>query len=105
MIIGKPKLATWEKSVSVTVVLKRARFSDQPVYNVPVVDMMLTFTSKPGHTVYAFLPIPYFNVIGVKSDINMFFNEPAVNRIGIVNNAYRAGWANFHPESAKSFLP
>ena len=70
--------------LTVAVVLKGARFTDQPVNDVPVLDAVLAFASQPRYGVYALLGIPYLQVLHIKPYIYMLSNQAAVHLIHIV---------------------
>ena len=82
-IVGHSKVAAGKKIFPVPIVLKCTRLAHQPVYDMPILDIMFLGTHHPRHIFHFSLGIPDFQVIRVNSDIRLFSNQTAVYRVHV----------------------
>jgi len=91
-------MTAWEHVCPVPVVGKRARFAHQPVNNMPAMNLVFSTPTptQPRQRINPSLGIPYFQMVNTQAHLNFFTNQPAVHRIGIIQNMDRtAGCCGF----------
>ncbi len=70
--------------LSVAVVFKGAGFTDQPVNNVPVLNVVFTFAAQSRDFLYTLLGVPYLQMFYVNSYLYIFSDQAAIHRIHIM---------------------
>lgn len=94
-VIGQPEAARREQVVAVAIVRERARFTHQPIDDVPVVDAMLAPATQTRQAFHLLLGVPHLDVVGVDAGLDPFANQTAGHRVGVAAHVDRA--AVIHP--------
>jgi hypothetical protein len=76
-IVGHAETAGGEQVGTVTIVGECSRLADQPVDDVPVVDLVLTPAAQPGHLLHALLGVEEFDPFCVQPSLDPLADEPA----------------------------
>lgn len=82
-VVGHSEVRCREQAILITVVLKRARLTHQPIDDVTIVDQVLVATSQTRELIHTLLRVPDLDVIHVDAGFDLLANQAAVNRIRI----------------------
>lgn len=95
-VIGHAKADARKQVVPPTVVLESARFANEAVDHVPVVDPMFVLAVQARQTLGASLGVPDFKMLGKDTDRDLLADQPTRHAVGVLPDADRARIANRH---------
>ena len=101
LVIGHAETDARKQIVSPTVVLESARFANEAVDHMPVVDSMFAFAMQTRQTLGTSLGVPDFKMLGIDTDRDLFADQPTRHAVGVLPNADRARIANLHLDGAE----
>lgn len=90
LVVGHAEAAGREHLGAAAVVSEGARLADQPVDDVPVVDVVLAPPPQSGHLLRAPLGVEDLDPLGVQPGLDPLADEPAGHRIDVARHANRA---------------
>lgn len=83
-IVGPPIRQRRIQIFPVDVTRERSRFADQPVHDVPVVDLMFALPTQPRHALHHFAGIPDLDLLQPNPRFHFFAHQPRRYRVGVV---------------------
>jgi hypothetical protein len=83
-VVGHAEVAAGKQVLAVAIVGERPRLTDQPVDNVPVLDVMLATSTQPRQLLAQLLGVPHFDTLGVQPSLHLLADQPARHRVNVV---------------------
>ncbi len=96
-IVGHAEAAGGKQVGTVTIVGESPWLADQPVDDVPVVDLVLVTAPQPRHLLHAFLGVPQIDALGIQPSFDPLANQSAGHRVDVA--LHPDGTACFHPHT------
>lgn len=93
-VVRHAKMARGEQVLVVPVVGEGARFADQRVDDVPVVDGVLADPRQPRHALHQDVPVPDLHFLDPNHHVHIPPDQAAVDRIGVPQHLDRAAHAH-----------
>ncbi len=100
-VIGHAETDARKQVVPPTVVLESARFANEAVDHVPVVDSMFVLAMQARQTLGASLGVPDFKMLGKDTDRDLLAHQSTWHAVGVLPDADRARIANLHLDGAE----
>jgi hypothetical protein len=94
-VVGQAEAAAGEQVGPVAVIRKGPRLADQPVDDVPIVDLVLASASQTGQLFHLPLGVPDLDPLGIQAGLHPLADEPARHRVDVARHV--DGAAGVHP--------
>jgi hypothetical protein len=94
-VVGHTEAAGGEQVGPVAVVGEGPRLADQPVDDVPVIDLVLAPPPQPGQFLHLLLGVPDGHPLGVQPSLDPLADQPTGHRVDVA----------LHPDSAARLHP
>ena len=94
-VISDAKHARRKQLLAITVLGKRSRLANQPVDDVPVIDLVLVAAPQPRQTLDELLCVPHLQVLRVQPHVDLLANQPARHHVAVSLHVNQA--ALVHP--------
>jgi hypothetical protein len=97
-VVGQAEAARREQVALVAIVGKRAGLANQPVDHVAVFDAVLALAPQSWQRLHLTLAVPYLQVLGIDTHLDLLADQPAGHRVGVVGDVDRAAFVHTHPQ-------
>lgn len=97
-VVSHAEVAAGKQVRTVAIVGERPGFADQPVDDVPVLDVMFATSTQPRHLLPQLLGVPHFDALGVKAGLHPLVDQPARHRVNVVLHVDDAARFHAHPQ-------
>src|SRR4051812_36693263 len=96
-VIGHPEPAARKQVIAIAIAGERARLTNQPVDDVPVIDAVIGASALTRELIHLLSAIPDLNVVGINSRLYDLADQTAVYRITVPLDDDQA--AGVHPHA------
>jgi hypothetical protein len=97
-VVGHAETAAGEQIGPVAIVLEGPGLADQPVDDVPIVDLVLAPASPPGQSLYEFPRVENLDPLGIQAGFDPGTDQPAGHRVNIPLHPDSAAGLHAHPQ-------
>ncbi len=104
-VVGHAKVARRKQLLPIAVVRERARFANQPIDDMPVVDAMLVAATQSGQTLDELLRVPHFQVFDEDADLDFFPDQPARHRVAVAVHVNQTAAIDARPQTFARLQP
>jgi hypothetical protein len=98
-IVGHAEVARWEQLLPVAVVREGPRLADEPVDQVPVVDVMFVAAAQTWQTFDELLRVPHFQVFHEDTHLDALPDQPTRHRVTVAADVDQTARIDTHQET------
>ena len=102
---GHAEVAAGKQILAIAIVGEGPRLADQPVDDVPVLDVMLATPAQARHLFLPLLGVPHFNVLGVQPGFHPLADQSARDRVDVALHFDEAACFHAHPQPLARLQP